>query len=332
MTTPRWIRKLCSSLAFAITSTQAIAADQVTFQLDWLPGGDKAPVYVGIHEGFFAEQDIAVNIAQGRGSTDAISKLATGTADIGQADLVALMMAKANDQVPVTAVYSVFSEAPHAFFVLKDSGIDSAKDVAGKTIATSPFTSSNIFLPLLLDLNNVEEESINLVKANPGALNPMLMTGSTDLVISWLTDTERYRQQARDAGKDLEVLPWYDAGLEFYSTALVASDRFLAERPDVARRFIKAFAKAIDYTWKNPEASGVAINKQVPEVDVQVAADTIKAIKGLVYNDASASHGLGKFDPERLATTWSWTARAQQLDIASFNPASAVTPDSLNGE
>ena len=106
----------------------------------------------------------------------------------------------------------------------------------------------------------------------------------------------------------LKYSPGTDAGLEFYSTALVASDQFLAERPDVARRFINAFAKAINFTWKNPEASGVAINKQVPEVDSQVAADTIKAIKGLVYNDASASHGLGKFDPERLATTWSWTA------------------------
>ena len=46
-----------SVLASMITSASAMAADQVTFQLDWLPGGDKAPVYVGIQEGFFAEED-----------------------------------------------------------------------------------------------------------------------------------------------------------------------------------------------------------------------------------------------------------------------------------
>ena len=67
-----------SLLAGLISSSSVMAADKVTFQLDWLPGGDKAPVYVGIQEGFFAEADLDVSIASGRGSTDALTKMATG--------------------------------------------------------------------------------------------------------------------------------------------------------------------------------------------------------------------------------------------------------------
>ncbi|NVK38818.1 MAG: ABC transporter substrate-binding protein [Gammaproteobacteria bacterium] len=332
MKLPTLICHSLSALALACTSHLALAADKVTFQLDWLPGGDKAPVYVAMKKGFFAEQNLDVSISQGRGSTDSISKIATGTSDIGLSDLVALLVAKANDDVPVSAVYSIFSEAPHAFFTLSDSGITHVKDVANKKIATSPFTSSNVFLPLLLDKNQVKEDSIQLVKTDPGALNPMLITGNTDVVISWITDSEKYKHQAQTAGKKLTVLPWYDAGLEFYSTALIASDRFLSERPDVAKRFITAYAKAIDYTWKHPEESGQLVHAVVPEVDASTAADTIKSINNLVYNAASKAHGLGAFDPKRLATTWQWTAQAQKIDTASFDPEAAINRAFALGE
>lgn len=320
----RTLPKVFALAALALGAQFTFAADKVTFQLDWLPGGDKAPVYVGLEKGFFAEEDLEVTIAQGRGSTDALTKLTTGQADVGLSDLVALLVAKANDDIPVKGVYSVFSEAPHAFYTVKGSGIDSVGDVANKTIATSPFTSSNIFLPLLLDVNSVDEASIKLIKSDPGALNPMLLTGRTDVVISWITDAEKYRSMATEAGKELQVLPWYDAGLEFYATSVIASERFLNERPDVARRFIKAYAKSIEYTWAHPEESAEAVHEVVPEVEVKMAADTIRSIRPLVYNEASEAHGMGAFDPERLATTWQWTARAQAIDPSSFDPEQAV--------
>lgn len=315
--------------ALALFSSLCHAADKVVFQLDWLPGGDKAPIYVGIKQGFFAAENLDVSISQGRGSTDAITKIATGTADVGLSDLVALLVAKANNQVPVSAVYSVFSEAPHAFYTLAGSGITRVSDVAGKRIATSPFTSSNIFLPLLLDVNHVDQSGIKLIKADPGALNPMLLTGNTDVVISWITDEEVYRDQAKKAGKKLVVMPWYDAGLEFYSTALIASDRFLSQRPDIARRFVKAYARAIAFTWQHPDVSGQDVHAVVPEVDPQMAAATIRSIRGLVYNKVSQAQGLGVFNPERLATTWRWTARAQKLDVKSFDPETAVNRNFL---
>ncbi|MBD3895579.1 ABC transporter substrate-binding protein [Halomonas sp. ML-15] len=321
---PNTLAKIvASSMMFAICGL-AQAADRVTFQLDWLPGGDKAPIYVGLEQGFFAEQDLEVRISQGRGSTDAMTKLATGQADIGLSDITALMVARAEDQIPVKGVYSVFSQAPHAFYVREDSGITSVSDVEGKRIATSPFTSSNLFLPLLLELNGVDAESIELIQSDPGTLSPMLLNGRTDVVISWITDHQRYADNAQQAGVSLNVIPWHEAGLEAYATTLVASERFLEERPDVAERFIQAYEKSIAYTWENPTQAAEAVNAVVPEVEVDMAARTIEAIRSLVYNDASDTHGLGAFDPERLASTWQWTAEAQEMDPASLDPESVI--------
>lgn len=321
------LKTLTLSLSLACASASSWAADKVTFQLDWLPGGDKAPVYVAVQQGFFAEQNLDVTILQGKGSTDAITKVATGTADIGSSDIVALLVAKANDNVPVKAIYSLFSKAPYAFYALDDSAITGIKDVAGKTIVTSPFTSANVFLPLMLKKNGIDDSSVKVLKADPGALNPMLITGQSDIIISWMTDAVKNQQQAEQAGKKLTVLPWYDAGLEFYSSSIIASDRFLANQPDVARRFVTAYAKAVAYTWANPEQSAANVHKMVPEVDTAQAADTIRSIRGLVLNEVSERDGVGVFTPNRLAETWKWTAEAQNIALDKLDPESAISRD-----
>ena len=312
----------CAQLA--VNNANAAQIDKVTFQLDWLPGGDKAPLYVAIGKGFFTEQNIEVKISHGRGSSDSLTKLGVGIADVGYADLSSLLAAKAQEPLGVSAIMSVFSKAPHAFFSLKGSGIDSVEKVKGKRIATSAFSSSIVFLPLLLNINNVPENSIKMIKVDAGALGPMLATGNTDVIISWLTDTVKYQSQVATTGKKLHVMPWYDAGLEFYSTVIVGTDKFLKARPEVAKRFLLAFKKAIEFTWANPEESAAIVNQLVPEVDIKIALDTILNIHSLVYNDASTAHGLGMIDKQRLATSWSWVAKSQGFAIDALDPESVI--------
>lgn len=311
-------------LATLMASSAAMAADKVTFQLDWLPGGDKAPVYVGIQQGFFAAEDIEVTIASGRGSTDALTKMATGQSDMGSSDIGALMAAKAQDGVPVVAVFPYFTQAPHAFFALKDSGITSIKDLKGKKIATSPFTSSNAFLPLVLKENGLAESDINLVKTDAGALGPMMITGNTDAIIAWVTNTALFETQAKEAGKEIVEMPWSSAGLSLYSSSLLASERFLSERPDVAKRFVKAFAKALEFTYANPDKAGADIHAMVPEVDADIAAAQIKRITNLVYNDVTKADGFGKFTPERIQQTWEYVAAANGLKTDALDAQTSV--------
>src|SRR5438067_1141637 len=77
--------------AFAMTSAPAAAAERYVLMLDWLPSGDKAPAYVAVQKGYFAEEGLDIAIQNGRGSTDALTKAATGTADFATGGLPALM-------------------------------------------------------------------------------------------------------------------------------------------------------------------------------------------------------------------------------------------------
>jgi len=316
--------KLAAGATLIASTASTFALEKVVYQLDWLPGGDKAPVYVGKEKGFFKELGLEVQIAQGRGSTDAITKMAAGHSDIGSADIVALLAAKANNNVPVTGVMNLFSQAPYAFFSLSKNDINSVKDLKGKQVASSPFTSSNVFFPYMMKANGLEEEQVNHIKANPGSLAPMLLNGSTDAITSWVTDTATILNEAKKQGTEVSILPWHKVGLNIYSSSIVASDKFLAERPEVAKKFLKALKKSIEYTWENSEEAGMIVHKLVPEVDGKVAGETIKSIRELVFNPVSEKNGIGSFEASRLAETWRLTAIAQDLPQDKLNPETAI--------
>jgi len=320
-------RKSLLAAAFAALAGPALAADKVTFQLDWLPGGDKAPIYVCIDQGFCAAEGLEVTIASGRGSTDAISRLAAGSSDIGVSDIGALMVARAREGVGVTAVMSIFNKGPHAFYTVKGAGFDAVADVKGKKIATSAFTSSNVFLPLVLADSGIDPDEVQVINAEPGALGPMLMTGQVDGIIAWLTDLTRYGGQGAEAGKEIQALPWSDAGLELYSAALIANDGFLKDRPEVARRFVAAYRKSVEATQADPAAAGQSVKAIVAELEAENVEGSVKDALALIFNEVTEKDGLGVFEPGRLAATWARVAEAQGIDPASYDVETTVIRD-----
>ncbi len=332
MSRPIVSRLLASAaLATALTAAPALAADKVTFQLDWLPGGDKAPIFVCIHQGICAEHGLDVTINPGRGSSEAITFLSTGQSDIGTGGIEAVMAAVARENAPVKVVSSIYTRAPHAFYTLKSSGIDTLEAVRGKEVVTSPFTSSNVFLPLVLSELGMSEDDITLTKADPGALGPMLMTGAADVMIAWMTDVTRYTNQAREAGQELNIMPWSTGGLDLYGLVLISSDTFLEERPEVAQRFVDAYRASVKFTYENPELAAESVAAIVPELQMENVVGSVKDMLVLAFNEVTEADGQGALTPERLAQTWDWVAKAQGLEPDALDPEAIVDRRFLSG-
>ena len=176
---------LVASLLFAAGAARA--DDKLVYMNDWLPGGDKAIPYYAKEKGLFAAEGLDVTVQTARGSSEAITRIATGTADVGSGGLAALLQARAESNVPVKAILSVFTVQPDAIFTTEASSIKSLKDLAGKKIATATFTSSNVIWPLILQAEKIDPAQVTLLKVDPGALAPMLTTGQVDGTINWST-------------------------------------------------------------------------------------------------------------------------------------------------
>lgn len=334
MSRPNVSRLLASAIVAAgtaLSAAPALAADAVTFQLDWLPGGDKAPIFVCIHRGICAEHGLDVTINPGRGSSEAITFLSTGQSDIGTGGIEAVMAAVARENAPVKVVSSIYTRAPHAFYTLKSSGIDTLEGVRGKEVVTSPFTSSNVFLPLVLSELGMSEADITLTKADPGALGPMLMTGAADVMIAWMTDVTRYTNQAKEAGHELNIMPWSTGGLDLYGLVLISSDKFIEERPEVAQRMVDAYRQSVKFVHDNPELAAESVAAIVPELQMENVVGSVKDMLVLAFNEVTEVDGQGALTPERLAQTWEWVSKAQDLPMDAIDPEAVVDRRFLSG-
>src|SRR6185436_19650463 len=122
-----WAKLFVIIGALAICTGRASAADQLTVQLSWLPGGDRAHFYLAKEAGLFAAENLEVRLLPGKGASDALIKVATGSADIGEAGLNALLAAKAESDAPVKAILPVHTKVPDALMTTTTSGIKSLK-------------------------------------------------------------------------------------------------------------------------------------------------------------------------------------------------------------
>ena len=302
----------------------AYAAEKVTFMIDWLPAGDKAVPYLGVQKGLFAAEGLDVTIQSGRGSSDVVTKLGTGAADLGTGGLAALLQARAENPVPVKAVMSIYTLQPDAIFTTEGSGISSLKDVAGKTIATATFSSSNVAWPLVLKANGIDPAKVDLLKADPGALAPMLAAGKVVATINWVTVAPAFAKPLAEVGKKLKVIQWSDYGFDGYGLSVFASEKMLKERPETVKKFMRAYLKATAMAIADPTAAATALKAMVPEVDVDVAREQFAASIPLIVNETSKKDGEGAFDKALLAKTWKWTAEAQNMPLDKLDPEAAV--------
>jgi len=131
---------LKTTLGLAFATAFGLASAQTTpikFQLDWRFEGPAALFLVPVAKGYFKDAKLDVTVDAGNGSGGAVTRVASGTYDLGFADLAALMEFHANNpdapNKPV-AVMMVYNNTPASVMALKKSGIKTPGDLAGKKI------------------------------------------------------------------------------------------------------------------------------------------------------------------------------------------------------
>ena len=135
----RLIRRLAAfvaAVAVATASSLAQAQDtKVSFQLDWRFEGPAALFLLAKAKGYFAAEKLDVTIDAGNGSGNAVNRVASGTYQMGFADLAALIEFVGNNPTapnkPV-AVMMVYDDTPAAVFALKKAGITKPADLVGQ--------------------------------------------------------------------------------------------------------------------------------------------------------------------------------------------------------
>jgi NitT/TauT family transport system substrate-binding protein len=280
----------------------AQAATKVPFALDWKFEGPSAAYFAAVDNGHFAKEGLEVEISAGKGSLDAIPKVATGAFPIGFADINSLVkFLDQNPGAPVTAVMMVYDKPPFAVVGRVSRGVSKPADLEGKVLGAPPPDGAWAQFKAFASANNLDMAKIKVEPVGFPTREPMLAEGKVDAITGFSFSSYLNLVRLGIPEDDIKVILMADHGLALYGNAIVVNTDWAKANTTVVTGFLRAVAMGWKDVIADPKAGAEMVAKRSPALDVALETRRLQmSIDANVVTDATKAHGLGRIDAARF--------------------------------
>ena len=237
----------------ALLGTQAaLADDQIKLTIGQRGNWDTAISQLGETAGIFKKHGLALEMLYTAGSGETLQPVIAGSVDLGLAVGTPGAIAAYSKGAPVRIIGAEATGAADYWYVKASSPIKTLKDLNGHSIAYSTAGSSTESVVRAF----IKENGLTSAKAVSTGGAPATMTAvMTDQVdAGWASPPGGLKEI--DEGKIRILARATDAAIVRGQTirVVVANAQFLAQRKDVAARYMQAYRETIDYMYgDNPQ-------------------------------------------------------------------------------
>lgn len=220
------------------------------------------PVYIGLNQGYFAEEGVTVNLmGETFGGPQALTAAASGDIDAGIAATTAIINARAAGIMVkgILDVQSSFEDAPlMKWYVLNDSNIKQPSDLRHKKIGVNTLGASFHYTSIeYLRKNNISLGDVEFIAIPHGNLEQALRSRQID--VAGMIDP--FSEVAQSRGGIRQLFSAYDVLSENQFSMIFMSEKKMSDQPEAVVRFTKAYKRAVDFIESNPdEASKIIAN------------------------------------------------------------------------
>lgn len=314
---------------------QAAAQTPVKFTLDWKFEGPAAPFLVAIDKGYFKAEGLDVTIDTAGGSLEPLNRIASGTYDIGFGDINSLIKFRdANPNVPTKAVFMVYNKPPFSIVARKSRGVTKPKDLEGKKLGAPAPDGAYAQWKIFTKANGIDASKVTIENVGFPVREPMLAAGQVDAITGFSFSSFINLKDRGVPVDDIVVLLMADYGVNLYGNAIIVNPKFAAEKPDVVKKFLRAFLKGLKDTVRDPATAVASVIKRNDVAKKDVELERLRmALKDNILTPEVKANGYGGVDLARLdrsieqiALTYDFKqAKPKGADIfdASFLPTAA---------
>jgi NitT/TauT family transport system substrate-binding protein len=231
------------------------SSERATITVGLIPITPVAPVYLGMDQGFFEEENLTVRPQLAQGGAAIVPAAQSGDIQIGFSNSVSLLIAQTRG-LPLRVVYPGESspgsaeEDNTAVMVTKDSSIREPADLAGKTIGVNTLQNiAGLTVEASLDKEGVDTSAIKLVEVPFPEMLSAIESGDVDAGFF----NEPFTTLAKRAGARTIINPYAATGEGLPIAPYFATESYAEENADVIERFRRAMDKATRYASENPD-------------------------------------------------------------------------------
>jgi NitT/TauT family transport system substrate-binding protein len=277
--------------AVVLGSLPANAQDKV--KVGVFPVASTLPYFVAIERGFFKEVNIEVETSRLIGGPPNVAAMITNQIDAA-AVLVTIEGMNANLKKPGVAMYISLNSQNKTyqmeqFVVRKGFEAKSLKDLKGAKIMSAPGPANVTMARAALAAAGLKEGEYTLDQLDMGQHVNAMTAGTFDAGYTLEPNASTMRKMGVATTLEAGVIAHYvlgDPEADAYVGGCALTTDFIKNRPDVAKRFTAAWAKAVDFINKSPnEARQYLAKNTLTPPDV---VDTVPMIKYVMAKDLTA--------------------------------------------
>ena len=240
---------------------------KVTLQLKWKHQFQFAGYYAAIEKGYYAHEDIDIELRELPQNSNVITEVLEGRAQFGVAN-AEILISYVNG-APVVVLAPIFQSSPAALVSRAERGIYGPQDIAGKIIEINAKKSGAVEVLTMLNLEGVKPSQYQVTETSL-SLNKLL-NNQTDACEIYLTNEPYFLEKF---GVPYNLILPSKYGVDFYAECLFTTSKMISDNPKLVESFLRATIKGWEYALENPE--------EIAQV-IQARYKTTKSLDHLIY-------------------------------------------------
>ena len=257
----------------------------VVVRFTWKLKGEYAPLFVALDKGYYADEGLDVELAEGSGAETVVKMVGLGTDKIAYGP--ATVGAEAVDKdlpVQVVAVYQ--SEVPIAIVSFPDVPLKTPKALEGHTLGvTIGETFANLVEPFAR-LNKLDLSKINVIQMNSSARATQFMARKIDFMSLYLSNEKPLFE--KQAGVKFNALKISDYGLKVMGAAFLVNEDYAKNNASTLQKLLHATARGYADAKNDYKAAAeimarhmtLKIDPDVLNQQVEATMDSVSEIAG----------------------------------------------------
>jgi NitT/TauT family transport system substrate-binding protein len=239
--------------------------ETTTLKVGVIPIADVAPLYVGIDQGFFADENLEIEPQLASGGAVIVPSVVSGDFQVGFSNVTSLLIA-ASEGLPLQIIAQGVLGGAEAkqgvawdgVLVPEDSPISEPADLEGKTIAVNTLNNVGpLTINTALDKAGVDYESVEYTEVEFPDMVGALDQGRVDA--AWVV--EPFLSQGIAEGDVALLYPYEETAESLTVATWFATSEYAEQNADVVDAFVRAINESNQYAAQNPDA----VRKALPE-------------------------------------------------------------------
>jgi len=266
------------------------ALTHIRLPMGYIPNIQYAPFYVAVEKGYFKDAGIEIEFDY-KFETDGVALVGAGELPFAIVSGEQVLLARAQG-LPVVYVAAWYQEYPVSVVAKSELGIVIPQDLKGRRIGLPGLFGANyVGLRALLNAAELNESDVTLNAIGFNQVDVMAV-GQEDIIVGYAANEPIQLRAQGIAVTELRVADY----AQLASNGILASEKVIAENPDLARAFVGAFLKGLKDTIANPNEAFSMSESYIPNF-ADLDSDVQKQVLNVSIEQWQTER-LGYSDPQ----------------------------------